>query len=179
MIPGQARASGRRRGHHEVELDQAAGLLGQGVHEGGVVLLALPVGLELLVDDRHVLFRQDDAIVGLAGPDLFREEALFQLRIQHGVATRRAGAADDELILLDVDGGVAQHVRHGLAPPQDQGLALGLPERFGDQAGPLQIQSDGLVPEALEHSVDPGPSPLRVFVDEPDPLPVLDSLFLR
>ena len=179
VVPGQAGTGRGRRGDDEVPLHDAAGVLGQGVQEGCVVLPPLPVGPQHAVDDPHVLLGQEQGVARFGGTDLLRKEHLLQFREKDRVPTRRARTAHDEFVLIDVDRNVLEDVGHRLAPPEHQGLPFGLLERFGEEPGPFHVDPDRLVPEALKHSMNPGPLLLRLFADQPDAQSLPDSLFLR
>jgi len=73
---------------------------------------------------------------------------------------------------------MCEDVSQRLAPPEHRGLAFAGLHGFRQQAGPLDVQADGLVAEAFEHPVDTRSLRLRGITDQPGGLPLLDALLM-
>ena len=118
----------------------------------------LPVRQDLVLENGDVLFRDDDRVTRLAGDQLvgMRVEAsgTAELAVDHRVAPRRTGAAHEQLVVFDVNGVMRQDVGQRLAPSEHRGLAFAGLHGLRQQAGPLDVEADGLVAEAFEHPVD-------------------------
>ena len=87
------------------------------------------------------------------------EEIPVQFGIENPVTSLVPGSADQELMVVDVDGHVLGDVLQRLGPAQGQVLAFGLLHRVGEVFGALDI--------------DLGAQHLETFHDAEDPFPTL------
>ena len=144
------RLFGVRAEHHEPRV------LRQRPDEIGRIVLAGPVGREDLVDDLRILVRDHD----LAGLALVLAEHVHagghDAAVEFGIddppaAKPGVGPADDQFIREDRHRRLLGKVLQRLGPAQDQRLALGLLERFGEQDRAIQrdprraVGADGLI----------------------------------
>ena len=116
VVPCEAGAGGRRGRNDAEHFDQVARVFGQAVDIGVVILLTRPVWPKLFVDYSRVLLRQEELFIGPGRLRFLAEELFLQLRKQNGVAPGRAGAANDQVVLVDMDRDLLEDMGHSLAP---------------------------------------------------------------
>ncbi|KAF5044587.1 hypothetical protein DSECCO2_490250 [anaerobic digester metagenome] len=153
-------AEGRRLVDDESGHESFGIVVGQLVHfrgQGGVELLveglALPEGGDLL-DDDHGVLGGDGRGRGRAVRQLLHrdvQEVAVQFGVEDAVAAVAAGAAEQELVVLDIDGHVLGDVLHGLGPAQNQRLAFGLLHGLGEIEGSFYVNARLLPVESLQH----------------------------
>ncbi len=142
--------------------------------------LALPEGGDFLGDDLAVFLLYDEGAHVALGEFGHRhvEEVAVQLGVEDAITALAAGAAGQELVVVDVDRDLLGHVLEGLGPAQHEGLALRLAHGLREVLAALDVDLGGYGLDPVQNLEGPavglgGP----MLVGAPGDL-VLDQLLL-
>jgi len=123
-----------------------------------VVGLALPVGGNLF-NNAFGVFGRDCGGRGLASGQVAHRDikkVSVQLGVQDAITAVAACAAQQQLVILHVDGHVFRNVHEGLGPAQHQRLAVGFLHGLGEVQGALNVDARLLTFKTLQQLENAG-----------------------